>query len=91
MIDILKCQDELSITTINFWYRIGTQIQQRVKGIVQVLFNKIDNSIVIKIFFEKFNYSICNAFPLWKQFEERDVVNMILNCIRYNIYEEIFK
>lgn len=91
MIDILKCQDELSITTINFWYRIGTQIQQRVKGIVQVLFNKIDNSIVIKIFFEKFNYSICNAFPLWKQLEERDVINMILNCIRYNIYEEVFK
>ena len=28
MIDILKCQDELSITTINFWYRIGTQIQK---------------------------------------------------------------
>ena len=91
MIDILKCQDELSITTINFWYRIGTQIQQRVKGSVQVLFNKIDNSIVIKIFFDKINYSISTDFPLWKQFEERDVINMILDGIKYNIYEKIFK
>lgn len=91
MNDILKCQDELNFKTINFWYRIGNQIQQRVKGSVQVLFNKIDNSIVIKIFFDKINYSISTDFPLWKQFEERDVINMILDGIKYNIYEKIFK
>ena len=89
MIDILK--SELPINEKNFWYNIGAILQKRIKGKIQILFNDIENSIVVKIFIEKFNYSICNAFPIWEHTEEHEVINMILDYIKYNIYEEIFK
>ena len=89
MEDILK--SNLPANEKDFWYSVGAKIQSRVKGIVQVFYNKIDNSIVIKIFFEKFNYSIASSFARWKFFEETEVINQILNSVRYNVYEEIFK
>lgn len=40
---------------------------------------------------ERFNYSICMSFPRWKLFERTELLNQILNAVRYNIYEEVFK
>ena len=57
MIDILK--SELPINEKNFWYEIGVLLTKRIKGVTQILFNDIENSIVVKIFIERFNYSIC--------------------------------
>lgn len=89
MIDILK--SELPINEKNFWYNIGDILQKRIKGIIQILFNDIENSIVVKIAIEKFNYSICMQFPRWKLFEQTELLNQILNAVRYRIYEEVFK
>lgn len=89
MIDILD--SELPINEKNFWYKIGVILTKRIKGVTQILFNDIENSIVVKIFIERFNYSICMSFPCWKLFERTEVLNQILNFVRYNIYEEVFK
>ena len=89
MIDILK--SELPINEKNFWYNIGAVLQKRIKGIIQILFNDIENSIVVKIVIEKFNYTVCMQFPRWKLFEQTELLNQILNDVRYNIYEEVFK
>lgn len=89
MIDILKT--ELPIKEKNFWYDIGVVLTKRIKGIIQILYNDFENSIVVKIIIEKFNYSICMQFPRWKLFEQTEVLNQILNAVRYNIYEEVFK
>ena len=89
MEDILKA--EIPINEKNFWYGAGAKIQKRVKGIVQVFYNKNDNLIVIKIFFEKFNYSINSVFPRWQLIDETNVINKVLNAVRFNIYEEIFE
>lgn len=89
MIDILK--SELPINEKNFWYNIGVVLQKRIKGIIQILFNDIENSIVVKIYIEKFNYSVCMQFPRWKLFEQTELLNQILNAVRYSIYEEVFK
>lgn len=87
--DILK--SNLSVNEKNFWYDAGVQIQQSVKGIVQVFYNEIEDMIVFRIFFEKFNYSISNSFSRWQLIDKIDVTNQILTTIRYSIYEEIFK
>lgn len=89
MEDILK--SNLPVNEKNFWYSAGAKIQRRVKGIVQVFYNNIENTIVIRIFFEKFNYSISSSFPRWQLIDETNVINQILNSVRFNIYEEIFK
>ena len=89
MEDILK--SKLSATAKSFWYGVGVKIQKRVKGVVQVLYNEITNSIVIKIFFEKFNYIINTEFPCSKLLEESFVVNSVLNSVRFNIVEELFE
>lgn len=89
MIDILK--SELPINEKKFWYEIGVILTKRIKGVTQILFNDIENSIVVKIFIERFNYSICMSFPRWKLFERDELSNQILNAVRYNIYEEVFK
>lgn len=89
MIDILK--SELPINEKNFWYEIGVILTKQIKGVIQILFNDIENSIVVKIFIERFNYSIYMSFPRWKLFEQTELLNQILNAVRYNIYEEVFK
>lgn len=87
--DILK--SNLSVNEKNFWYDAGVQIQQSVKGIVQVFYNEIEDMIVFRIIFEKFNYTISNSFSRWKLIDKIDVINQILGKIRYSIYKEIFK
>lgn len=89
MIDIFK--SELPINEKNFWYDIGVILTKRIKGVTQILFNDIENSIVVKIFIERFNYSICMSFPRWDLFERTELLDHILNAVRYNIYEEVFK
>ena len=89
IIDILK--SDLRINEKNFWYNIGVILTKRINGIIQILYNSLDDSIIVKIFHERFNYSICMQFPRWKLFEERELINQILNAVRYKIYEEVFK
>ena len=89
MCDILKSNIDLS--SKNFWYNIGVTIQKRVKGIVQVLFCENENSIIIKIFFEKINYNVSFKFHLNCLYERTTVLNNICDGLRYDIYEKVFK
>ena len=89
MEDILK--SNLPLNEKNFWYSVGAKIQSRVKGIVQVFYDNIENTIIIRTFFEKFNYTISNSFPCWLLIEETNVINQILDSIRFSVYKEIFK
>lgn len=89
MIDILK--SELPINEKNFWYDIGVELTNRINGVVQILFNDMENSIIVKIFIEKFNYSINMSFKRWEFIEQYELLNNILDFVRYSIYEQVFK
>ena len=93
IIDILKKKkkSDLRINEKNLWYNIGVILTKRIKGIIKILYNSLDDSIIVKIFHERFNYSICMQFPHWKLYEERELINQILNDVRCKIYEEVFK
>ena len=88
MIDILK--SELPINEKNFWYDIGVELTHRINGVVQILFNDMENSIIVKIFIEKFNYSINMSFNRW-EFIDKYELNNILDFVRDSIYEQVFK
>lgn len=47
MLDILE--SELPIQEKNFWYEIGDILTKRINGVVQILFNDNNNSIIVKI------------------------------------------
>ena len=89
MLDILK--SELPIREKNFWYEIGVRLTKRINGVVQILFNDMENSIIVKIFIEKFNYNISISFNHWKFIEQYELLNNILDFVRCSIYEEVFK
>lgn len=89
IIDILN--SELNIKEKKFWYDIGAILTKKINGIIEILYNSLDDSIIVKIFHERFNYSICMQFPRWKLFEESELINQILNTVRYKIYDEVFK
>lgn len=88
MIDILEAN--ISENTKRFWDNIGIILSKRIKGIIDILYNEIENSIKVKISIEKFNYTISMQFPCWKLYEQTELLNNILNVVRYNIYEEVF-
>lgn len=89
MIDILK--SKLPIQEKNFWYEIGVVLTKQINGVVQILFNDIENSIIVKIFIEKFNYNIAISFNRWEFIEQYELLNNILDFVRHSIYEEVFK
>ena len=89
MLDILK--SELPIQEKNFWYEIGVILTKRINGVVQILFNDMKNSIIVKIFIEKFNYNISISFNRWEFIEQNKLLNNILDFVRCSIYEEVFK
>lgn len=88
MIDILEAN--ISVNAKSFWDNIGIILSKRIKGIIDILYNDIENSIVVRITIEKFNYTISMQFPCWKLYEQTELINHILNAVRYNIYEEVF-
>lgn len=61
------------------------------KWVVQILFNDMKNSIIVKIFIEKFNYNISISFNRWEFIEQNELLNNILDFVRCSIYEEVFK
>ena len=87
MIDILK--SELPINGKNFWYDIGVELTHRINGVVQILFNDMENSIIVKIFIEKFNYSINMSFNRWEFIDKYELLNNILDFVRDSIYEQV--
>lgn len=89
MLDILK--SKLPIQEKNFWYKIGVELTERINGVVQILFNDMENSIIVKIFIEKFNYNIAISFNRWDFIEQYKLLNNILDFVRCSIYEEVFK
>lgn len=89
MLDILE--SELPIQEKNFWYEIGDILTKRINGVVQILFNDNNNSIIVKIFIEKFNYNISITLNSWKFIEQYELLNNILDFVRYSIYKEVFK
>ena len=89
MLDILK--SKLPIREKNFWYEIGVVLTKQIKGVVQILFNDMENSIIVKIFIEKFNYNIAISFNRWEFIEQNELLNNILDFVRCSIYEEVFK
>jgi hypothetical protein len=87
MIDILK--SDLSNEYINFWYNIGVELQKRIKGIIQILYDITSGQIIVKVFIEKFNFGIYFSFPY--RLTDEVVLQHILNGIELKVYEEVFK
>lgn len=86
MLDILK--SDLPLKYKNFWYDMGVKVQKYIKGVVQVLFDS-NTQIIIKVFIEKFNYSILFIFPYI--LTDKEILQHILNGIQLKVYEEVFK
>ena len=86
MLDILK--SDLPIEYQNFWYNMGVKVQKHINGVVQVLFDNI-NQIIIKVFIEKFNFGIYFSFPY--KLKDKEILQHILNGIQLKVYEEVFK
>lgn len=89
MIDILK--SDLSLHEKIFWYDIGVSLSKRIKGVIQLLFNELENSIVIKIFIERFNYTISMSFNRYTLFEHSLLLDKIIKFINYSIEHEIYR
>lgn len=89
MLDILE--SELPIQEKNFWYEIGVILTKQINGVIQILFNDVKNSIIVKIFIENFNYNISISFNRWEFIEQYELLNYILDFVRCSIYEQVFK
>ena len=89
MIDILE--SEISDNDKSFWLMIHDELTKRINGEIQILYTDFNDLIIVKVIIERFNYSICMTFPRRKEFERRNLLNQILQCVRYNIYEVVFK
>ena len=89
MLDILE--SELPIQEKNFWYEIGVILTKQINGVIQILFNDVENSIIVKIFIEKFNYNISISYNRWEFIEQYELLNNILDFVRCSIYEQVFK
>lgn len=87
MLDILK--SDLPLKYQNFWYDMGVKVQKHINGVVQVLFDTTNTQIIIKVFIEKFNFSIYFSFPY--RLTDKEILQHILNGIKLKVYEEVFK
>lgn len=89
MIDILE--SEISDCEKLFWHSIYDILTKRINGVIQLFYCYFNDSIELIITIERFNYSIGMTFPRRKVFEQSKLLNQILDCVRYNIYEVVFK
>lgn len=89
MIDIFE--SEISDNNKLFWRSICDELTKQINGEIQILYNDFNDSIIVKVIIERFNYTICMTFPRGKEFERSKLLNQILQYVRYNIYEVVFK
>lgn len=72
----------------NFWLSICSEIEERiyceVKGCI------IGEEIVIKIKLKKINYNCGMNFRL-NDMKKEFIIDSIINCLRYDLYTNIFK
>lgn len=85
--DIFK--SKLDTKYINFWSNVASELQKNIKGDVHVLYESMFLSIKIIIYIEKFNYKINFSFPI--TLEDKEIVQKILQSIKFKIYKEVFE
>lgn len=89
MIDIFE--SEISELNKLFWHSIYDELIKQINGEIQILYDDFNDSIIVKVIIDRFNYTVCMTFPRMKEFERYKLLTQILQCVRYNIYKVVFK
>lgn len=89
MIDIFE--SEISELNKLFWHSIYDELTKQINGEIQILYNDFNDSIIVKVIIDRFNYTVCMTFPKRKEYDQYKLLNHILDYVRYNIYEVVFK
>ena len=87
---IYECDDILDLRTINFWVFIHKKIKRCINGKCDIFYNSIERVVFIKMYFPKVNLCYTFTISIIPKFESKDIIKMIFQSLRVNIFTEFF-